>query len=88
MRWDEEEGALKVGACRGGGQYGGALGGGSEASANVPSPLPACDLRAPDSQKVLKHAGVLTLQTHTHTHMPAHKHVLCSNTHTDAGVLP
>lgn len=26
---------------------------------------PACDLRAPDSQKVLKHAGVLTLQPHT-----------------------
>ena len=49
---------------------------------------PACDLRAPDSQKVLKHAGVLTLQPHTHTHTythtltPAQKHVLCSHTHT------
>lgn len=49
---------------------------------------PACDLRAPDRQKVLKHAGVLTLQPHTltHTHVGAKTRAPLTHTHTQTQV--
>jgi len=69
--WWEEQGGRIVGAW-----WVGAL----KIPLMCPLHSPACDLRAPDSQKVLKHASVLTLQphtcerthtcsTHTHTHI-------------------